>query len=30
MNEGKWAGEREICRHVNECRVNEGKYVGIL
>ena len=30
MNEGNRAGRREICRHVNESRVNEGKYVDML
>ena len=30
MNEGNRAGRREICRYVNECRVNEGKYVDML
>ena len=30
MNEGKWAEEGKICRYVNKCRVDEGKYVGML
>ena len=30
MNEGNRAGRSEICRYVNECRVNEGKYVDML
>ena len=30
MNEGNRAGRSVICRYVNECRVNEGKYVDML
>ena len=30
MNEDNRAGRREMCRYVNKCRVNVGKYVDML